>query len=54
MRVLAGLSKTSRELLSEVLRNARDAITIEQASVSLGVSRKEAARKLAQWARQGC
>jgi predicted transcriptional regulator of viral defense system len=53
MGTVAGLSKASREQLARVLRNARDAITIDQASASLGLSRKEASRKLALWARQG-
>ena len=53
MGVVAGLSKASREQLTRVLRDARDVVTIEQASSSLGISRKEAARKLALWARQG-
>jgi predicted transcriptional regulator of viral defense system len=50
---LAGLSGESRRKLAKVLRGARGTISVEQAASSLGASRKEAARRLAQWAQQG-
>jgi predicted transcriptional regulator of viral defense system len=50
---IAGLSKESREKLARVLRKARGTISVEQAAASLGLSRKEAAKKLSQWAQQG-
>jgi predicted transcriptional regulator of viral defense system len=50
---VAGMTKVSREMLSKVLRSAKDVVAVEGAASSLGVSRKEAARKLSQWARQG-
>lgn len=53
MGKVAGLSRDSREKLARILRGAQDTVTVEQAALSLGVPRKEAARKLAQWARQG-
>lgn len=53
MGSVAGLTKVSREKLARVLRSAKDVVTVEQAASSLGISRQEAAKKLAQWARQG-
>jgi predicted transcriptional regulator of viral defense system len=50
---VAGLTKISRERLSKVLRSAKSVVSVETAASSLRVSRKEAARKLSQWARQG-
>jgi predicted transcriptional regulator of viral defense system len=53
MANIAGLTKATRERLAMVLRGARGAITVAQAASSLGVSRREAAKKLAQWTQQG-
>jgi len=53
MSDIAGLSKESREKLARVLRKAEGTISVEQAAASLGVSRKETAKKLSQWAQQG-
>lgn len=53
MAKVAGLTKATRERLAMVLRGAKGAITVAQAASSLGVSRKEAAKKLAQWTQQG-
>lgn len=50
---IGGLSKESREKLGRVLRKARGTISVEQAAASLGLSTKEAAKKLSQWAQQG-
>jgi len=53
MSDIAGLSKESREKLAKVLRKAVGTISVEQAAASLGVSRKETAKKLSQWEKQG-
>ena len=53
MAKVAGLTKATRERLAIVLRGAKGAITVAQAALSLGVSRKEAAKRLAQWTQQG-
>jgi predicted transcriptional regulator of viral defense system len=53
MKSFGGLSRSSREQLSRVLRDSKEAITVEQAATSLGVSSNEAARKLSRWAQQG-
>jgi len=53
MRGIGGLSGTSREQLSRVLRQARGAISPEDASRALNVGRTEAARLLAGWSARG-
>ena len=53
MKTVGGLSRGSREQLARVLRDSKEAITVEQAATSLGLSSNEAARKLSRWAQQG-
>jgi len=48
-----GLSKESREKLGKLLRRASGTISVGQAAEGLGVSRDEAATRLARWASQG-
>ena len=42
-----------RERLSNVLRDAGDLVTVEDAAQSLGVSRQVAAKTLWRWSQQG-
>ena len=42
-----------RERLANVLRDAGDLVTVEDAALSLGVSRQEAAKTLWRWTQQG-
>jgi predicted transcriptional regulator of viral defense system len=53
MSNIAGLTRISRERLSKVLRSAKNVVSVEATASSLRISRKEAAQKLSQWARQG-
>jgi predicted transcriptional regulator of viral defense system len=53
MKAIGGLSRRSREQLARVLRDSKEAISVEQAAKSLGLSSNEAARKLSRWAQQG-
>jgi predicted transcriptional regulator of viral defense system len=53
MKAVGGLSRRSREQLARVLRDSKEAISVEQAATSLGLSSNEAARKLSRWAQQG-
>jgi len=50
---LSGLGKTSRAQLAAVLREAKGAVTPGVAAEALGLTRQEAARRLARWAVQG-
>jgi predicted transcriptional regulator of viral defense system len=53
MKSIGGLSRSSREQLARILRDSKEAITVEQAATSLGISNNEASRKLSRWAQQG-
>jgi predicted transcriptional regulator of viral defense system len=53
MKGIGGISRASREQLARVLRDSKEAITVERAATSLGISNNEAARKLSRWAQQG-
>lgn len=53
MLPIGGLSKTSRERLSRVLRQARGTISPADASRALNVEQTEAARLLSQWSSRG-
>jgi len=53
MKAIGGLSRSSREQLARVLRDSKEAVTVQQAATSLGISSNEVARKLSRWAQQG-
>src|SRR5512138_778465 len=49
----SGLSATSREQLSRLLRESPSVVTASDAASTLGMTRAAAARKLAAWSRAG-
>ncbi len=53
MNAVAGLGKKSRSKLAKLLRDTKGTISVEQATVSLGLPPKVAAKTLAGWASQG-
>ncbi|MBM3791961.1 MAG: hypothetical protein FJW35_16645, partial [Acidobacteria bacterium] len=53
MNQFGGLRGASRERLARVLRQIKGAIAADDAARALGVSRKEATRLLAGWAKRG-
>ena len=53
MPTIGGLSRTSRERLSKVLRQVRGGISPADASRALNVKQAEAARLLSQWSSRG-
>ena len=53
MNTVSGLGKKSRTKLGKLLRDTKGTISVEQATGSLGLSPKVAAKTLAGWASQG-
>ena len=53
MKPLAGIGKKDRERLSVVLRDAKGAVSVDEAAQVLGLTNTATAKMLARWAQQG-